>query len=318
MAKKNREADSQNTSDTTTNAFNKGMVKDYDNSFMPEGTWNHARNLVNNSKTGDVGVVGNEPANVLCTNAPYTVIGSIPLIQDYFIIFSTDDTNSEIGLFFQPTSTYTAIVNDPCLAFNRENLIIGDSKYKFDCTYDLYWDDGLNPSRKLNIGDLNEPYPNIFNNEPWPGVPYVCDLTNTSPNDPNSNCVTCEPLIPLQLNCDKIRLEKHMTIPCVSVTRGLAGGQLLNGSYFAVIAYSENQQKVTDYFNPSEIQALFVHRNGGSSLDITFSNLDTENFDEFQLVVVSTTNQQTVAKEIGYYSTRTKSLSKSYFTYSCT
>lgn len=306
MAKKNTEVTPQDTSQATTNTFNKGMVKDYDTSFMPEGTWNHARNLVNNSKTGDVGVVGNEPANVLCTNAPYTIIGSIPIVQDYFMIFSTDDTNSEIGLFYQPTCTYVAVVNDPCLNFNRENLIIGDSKYKFDCTYDLYWDDGLNPSRKLNIGNLNEPYPNIFNNEPWPGVPYECNIVNT----PGSQeCSICENILPLKLNCDKIRLEKHMTIPCVSVKRGLAGGQLLNGSYYAVIAYSENQQRVTDYFNPSEIQALFVHRNGGGSLDLTFNNLDTENFDEFQLVIVATTNQQTVANEIGYYSTKTKHLS---------
>lgn len=305
MAKKNSDAASQDTSQATTNTFNKGMVKDYDTSFAPEGTWNHARNLVNNSKTGDVGVVGNEPANVLCTNAPYTIIGSIPLIQDYFIIFSTDDVNSEIGLFYQPTCTYVSVVNDPCLNFNRQNLIIGDSKYKFDCTYDLYWDDGVNPSRKLNIGNLEEPYPNIFNNETWPGVPYVCNSTNTPGS---TDCFVCEPILPLQLDCEKIRLEKLMSIPCVSVERGLSGGQLLNGSYYAVIAYSENQQRVTDYFNPSEIQALFVHRNGGSSLDLTFSNLDTDNFDEFQLVIVATTNQQTVASEIGYYSTRTKHL----------
>ena len=309
MAKENKGVDPQNTSDVTTNVFNKGMAKDYDNSFMPEGTWSHARNLINNSKTGDLGVVGNEPANVLCTSAPYTIIGSIPIVQDYFVIFSTDDTNNEIGLFYQPTCTYVAIVNDKCLSFNRENLIIGTSKYKFDCTYDIYWDDGINPSRKLNIGNLNAPYPNIFNNETWPGIPYVCNLTDTSPSNPDSNCVTCVPVLPLQLNCDKIRLEKHMKIPCVSVSRGLSGGQLLNGSYYAVIAYSENQQRVTDYFNPSEIQALFVHRNAGSSLDLTFSNLDTENFDEFQLVIVSTTNQQTVATEIGYYSTRTLHLS---------
>jgi len=305
MAKKNTNAASQDTSQATTNTFNKGMVKDYDTSFAPEGTWNHARNLVNNSKTGDVGVVGNEPANVFCTNAPYTIIGSIPIVQDYFMIFSTDDTNSEIGLFHQPTCSYTAVVNDPCLSFNRKNLIIGDSKYKFDCTYDLYWDDGVNPSRKLNIGNLEAPYPNIFNNEPWPGIPYVCNLVNTPGS---TTCVTCPPILPLQLNCDKVRLEKHMTIPCVSVSRGLSGGQLLNGSYYAVIAYSENGQRVTDYFNPSEIQALFVHRNGGSALDLTFSNLDTENFSEFQLVIVATTNQQTVANEIGYYSTRTTHL----------
>lgn len=318
MAKKQKSATtpSQQSSESTTNSFNKGMVKDYDVSFAPDGTWNHARNAANNSKSGDVGLIGNESANEFCTQAPYTIIGIIPIVQDYFAIYSTDDTDSEIGLFHQPSCSYYSIVNDRCLAFNRQNLIIGDSKSKFDCTFDLYWDDGLNPSRTLNIGDLNAPYPNIFNNDPWPGVPYVCSLTNTSPNDPNGTdpsgaayCVTCEPLLPLQLDCDKIRLNKLMKIPCVSVSRGLSGGQLLNGSYYAVIAYSQNEQRMTDYFNPSEIQSLFVHGNARSSLDITFTNLDTENFEQFQLVIVSTTNQQTVATEIGYYSTRTKSLS---------
>jgi hypothetical protein len=318
MAKKQQASNnpSQQSSDSTTNSFNKGMVKDYDVSFAPEGTWNHARNAANNSKSGDIGLLGNEPANEFCTQAPYTIIGSIPVVQDYFIIYSTDDTDCEIGLFHQPSCTYTAIVNDRCLSFNRQNLIIGDSKAKFDCSYDLYWDDGLNPSRVMNIGSLEGPSPNIFNNEPWPGVPYVCQLTNTSPNDPNGTtpgggayCVVCEPLLPLQLDCDKIRLSQLMSIPCVSISRGLGGGQLLNGSYYAVIAYSLNEQRMTDYFNPSEIQSLFVHGNARSSLDITFSNLDTDNFEQFQLVIVSTTNQQTVATEIGYYSTRTTSLS---------
>ena len=318
MAKKQQASNnpSQQSSDSTTNSFNKGMVKDYDVSFAPEGTWNHARNAANNSKSGDIGLLGNEPANEFCTQAPYTIIGSIPVVQDYFVIYSTDDTDSEIGLFHQPSCTYVSIVNDRCLSFNRQNLIIGDSKSKFDCSYDLYWDDGLNPSRTMNIGSLDAPYPNIFNNDPWPGVPYVCRDQNTSPNDPNGTtpggaayCVTCEPLLPLQLDCDKIRLSKLMKIPCVSVKRGLSGGQLLNGSYYAVIAYSLNEQRMTDYFNPSEIQSLFVHGNARSSLDITFANLDTDNFEQFQLVIVSTTNQQTVATEIGFYSTRTQSLS---------
>jgi hypothetical protein len=299
-----------NTSDGTVNAFNKGMVKDYDVTYAPDGTWNHARNAINNSKSGDVGLLGNEPANEFCTQAPYTIIGTIPIFQDYFAIFSTDDTNSEIGLFHEPSCTYIPIVNDPCLNFNRENLIIGDAKTKFDCSWDLYWDDGLNVSRKLNIGPVElDSYPNIFNNEPWPGVPYVCNEVQAGSN---ASCTICENVIPLTLNCEKIRLNKRMLIPCVTVSKGLSGGQLRNGSYYAVIAYSENQQRVTDYFSPSNIQALFSPNTSGSSLNISFSNLDTENFTEFQLVVVHTTDQQTVASQVGFYSTQTHSVSFDY------
>jgi hypothetical protein len=299
-----------NTSDGTVNAFNKGMVKDYDVTYAPEGTWNHARNAANNSKSGDIGLLGNEPANEFCTQAPYTIIGTIPIYQDYFAVFSTDDTNSEIGLFHEPSCTYIPIVNDQCLSFNRENLIIGDAKSKFDCSWDLYWDDGLNSSRKLNIGPVElSSYPDIYANEPWPGVPYICDNVQAGAN---ANCIICENRIPLELNCEKIRLNKRMFIPCVTVSKGLSGGQLRNGSYYAVIAYSENQQRVTDYFSPSNIQALFSPNTAGSSLTIEFSNLDTENFTEFQLVVVHTTDQQTVASQVGFYSTQTHSINFDY------
>jgi len=46
-----------------TNTFTKGMVKDYNDTFVGEGLWTHARNAVNNSHDGQVGVIGNEPAN---------------------------------------------------------------------------------------------------------------------------------------------------------------------------------------------------------------------------------------------------------------
>jgi len=305
----------QQTSEATSNLFNKGLIKDYDPTFMPEGAWYHARNLINNSITGDLGVVGNEPANFECAKAPYTIIGSIPIFQDYFAIYSTDDVNSEIGLFHQPSCTYTPIVNDTCLAFNRQYLVIGQSKAGADCTYDLYWDDALNPSRKMNIGEVElTSYPNIYNNEPWPGVPYVCKTPTFNENTPNPldgslGCYVCDPQLPLELDCEKIRLAKLMRIPCVTIQKGLSGGQLPNGSYYAVVAYSDNQQRVTDYFNPSEIQPLFDHRGVAGSLDINFTNLDKNTFDEFQLVVVSTINQQTVARVIGYYSTQTNAVS---------
>jgi len=58
MAKEKQNNPTGQTSLSTTNSFNKGMVKDMSESFMPEGTWYHARNLVTNSNQGDLGVVG--------------------------------------------------------------------------------------------------------------------------------------------------------------------------------------------------------------------------------------------------------------------
>jgi len=49
----------QNTTSANTRTFSKGMIKDLNDTYTGEGTWTHARNAVNNSKQGDVGVLGN-------------------------------------------------------------------------------------------------------------------------------------------------------------------------------------------------------------------------------------------------------------------
>jgi len=151
------EQESQNPG-AVTNTFSKGMVKDYNETFVGEGLYTHARNAVNNSHDGQVGVIGNEPANLYCVTLPYTLIGLIHMLDDQWAVFTTDDLNSEIGVFDESACSYTKVINDPCLNFKRSNLITGVFRKKFDCEKMLYWDDGLNPTRVLNIDD----------------VPYVC------------------------------------------------------------------------------------------------------------------------------------------------
>jgi hypothetical protein len=275
--------------------FNKGLIKDYDDIFYPEGTWSHARNATNNTVGGDTGIIGNEPANKLCTSAPYTIIGQIRISSEYWAVFSTNDVDSEIGLFKENSCTYSTIVNDPCLNFKKSNLVIGTSKENFDCSYQLYWVDGLNPDRTMNVGDVRlGPF-----DQPWPGVPYFCEDVN-----PDRDCIDCKPKTPFQLDCEQIRLAKLITVPCVNINKGAAGGALQNGSYYAVVAYTINGQRYSDYYSPSEVQALFDHDNLSGSLEVTITNLDSKTFDEFELVIVRTINQQTSAKRIGLYSTQ--------------
>jgi hypothetical protein len=137
-----------------TNSFNKGMNKDSSDLFLGEGVWIHGRNIVNNSHDGQLGVVGNEPGNFKCIDLPYTLIGSIPVNDNKWVLFSTDDINSEIGLFTEATCSYSKIVNDPCLNFKRTNLITGTYRVDFTCGTKVYWDDGLNPSRVLEIDNI--------------------------------------------------------------------------------------------------------------------------------------------------------------------
>ena len=77
MAKK--QAASNRVPRAGTQSFSKGMMKDIHESIQPQANWVHARNVANHSVDGDLGVIGNEPANLECGSIPYTVIGAIHL-----------------------------------------------------------------------------------------------------------------------------------------------------------------------------------------------------------------------------------------------
>lgn len=273
----------ENTNNTSPHSFDGDLNKSLQDFFSKPNGWNHARNAITNSKIGDLGAIQNEPANRSCVQAPYTIIGFIYLYEDRWVVFSTDDINSEIGLFRESICSYTKIVNDGCLNFNRKNLVTGVSKQNFECNWLIYWaDQHRNPDRVLNIDN----------------VPYVqtCSLDS-------NGCKVCTNVLPLALDCSQIRLAKPTMFPCVQVVKTPAGGSLANGSYLATIAYTIDGQKVTDYFGISNAQSIFAHENVSGSIDILLSDLD-QTYDEYELVVISVVNQQTVAKKVGIYSTR--------------
>jgi hypothetical protein len=283
-----------------TELYNKGLLKDVSDTFIGEGYWTHARNAVNNSPSGDVGVLGNEPSNVLCARAPYTIIGTVSIGNGKWAIYSTNIFSSEIGLFDENTCDYYTIYNDPqnkCFNFSKDYPITGVSKYSSDCKWNLYWDDGFNPTRTMNIGNEDLwPYP-VGN---WDGVPYITtDILPGPCKDEVSTGV---------IDCDKLRLAAYANTPCIQVTKGYGLGTLLNGSYQATMAYSVNGIRVTDYLSISNVQALWTHDNANGSLDITFTGLDAD-YDEFELVLIGFVNQQAVARKIGYYSTQSTTIS---------
>ena len=320
-----KQAGGSNANLNTTNSFIKGLNKDSDPSFVQEGMWTHARNAVNNTFEGDVGTLSNESSNFLCGVAGETmngterhIIGAIHLFSDKWIIYSvaylpnntTKSSDSEIGLFEEDKCLYRPIVQDICLNFSKFNLITGASREAEDCSWQVYWADGLNPDRYLNIGDpktwpssdyiwVGQGDINYYTNGTdkilWPGVSWIQDCTGTT-------CIECTDIN--ELDCDRIRLARLMQTPCLEVLYGKEGGTLFNGSYSALIAYTIKGQKVTDWFSQSNVQPLWFERDGQGALEIKVS-ADTENFSEFVLCIIFNRNQQTVAKQIGIYSTKT-------------
>lgn len=333
MAKKNI----QDTSQNKTNTFVKGLNRDSDPTFIAEGMWTHARNAVNNTLEGGLGTLSNETSNSYCVEAGATltgkkyIIGTIHLYSDKWIIFTVaypisgvgEPIGHEIGLFEEDLCKYRIIVQDACLNFDKRYLITGASREKEDCSWAVYFADGRNPDRYLNIGDddlwPSSDYAWIGNNTygnnisgatmQWPGVSWnqECrDENNTILPGPYGyivqGCIICTDLT--SLNCEDLRLARLMDTPTIQVKPGVGGGVLRNGSYFAVIAYTIKGQRVTDYFSPSNTQPLWNVDDVASCIDI-FITADNVHFEEFELVVVQIINQGAVAKRIGIYSTST-------------
>lgn len=273
-------ADNQNNLNSIkSSSFNKGLIKDFNDSFVPEGVWINAINMVNASHLGDNGTISNEPSNKFCVQLSYDIIGIVRRDSDAWVIFSTNDVLSEIGIFTESTCSYSKVVTDKCLNFKRTDLITGYIQYNYDCTWSVFFADGLNPDRALNL-----------NNVPYQITGY--SGTAACPIPIFSDC----------LDCDAIRLEYLVNPPCYSIQKAVGAGSLLNGSYQAVIAYSINGQRVTNYFTPSNILSMWEHIGVAGGLEIIVSKLDTR-FEEYELVIVSTVKSQTVARKIGNYST---------------
>ena len=190
-------------------------------------------------------------------------------------------------MFDDSECEYTMLVNDPCLNFNKDNLIIGAAKENFDCTWQVYWDDGLNPSRTLNIDN----------------IPYVQIV---DPNTPaGSTCINYVNAEPLQLDCERIRLAPLIDIPCIKLEKADQGGLLENGSYQVYAAYCINDKPVTDYLGISNIQPIWSREDTQGSLTIKLSNLDTE-FEQISIVVRSRIKGQATNTKLGIYLYRNK------------
>lgn len=264
-------------------SFSGGMVQDMLDDFVKSDFYRYARNATNILPDGGGGGISTECSNIKCTDIPYVLIGAIPMNGSEWMLFFTDDVNSEIGIFNEDTCTYTTLTgNQPCLGFNRRNLISGASRRGFDCGYDVYWSDGArNPDRFINTAK----------------VPFVCVPTLVSPG-----CFECIPTT--VLDCEKLRIAPVFNVPCLTLAKSQNSGTLLNGSYQVCMAYTINSIRCTDYIALSNVQSIWAHSGQAGAVVLNLTNTETDNFDEMEVVIISMVNSQVQAKRLGLYSTR--------------
>lgn len=104
--------------------------------------------------TNKRGVIENEPGFQRFNNTvPYSSIGIIP-IDTSFVVFSTDNADSEIGVI-DSAGTYTQVYNDPELEFDTSAPVVGEYHRNFKGERIVAFITDINVPRIINIDDTS-------------------------------------------------------------------------------------------------------------------------------------------------------------------
>ena len=145
--------DLQNTTNIDTRVTSKpGLVTDLNSSYLKEDSYSYARNIVRNSKDGDLGTLGNEPSTLSCITTDNDIVGVIELPDDKHLIFSG---TSEIGVADLKTCSYTMLRRIPCLNLSKDFPVKGIAKKDFNKGIVVTFTDNNNPVRRLELDKIN-------------------------------------------------------------------------------------------------------------------------------------------------------------------
>jgi uncharacterized protein (TIGR02145 family) len=233
----------------------------------------------------------NEQGNEFCVQFPsgYSLIGTYFINEkNKHIFFLANPTTggSEIGYMENNDCIYRKIVNAECLNFNV-NYPIHKAVHKIgNCTTQIYWTDGYNSRRYLDIEN----------------IPYI--------ETPNSD--SCNPTYTDQLDCNQLKIQPNFNIPQLEVTDIFNGGDITAGTYQFAVQYSDaSGNPYTSFYsitNPTPIAdtqlttAIFDYK-VGRSIQLTITNLDiTGLYNYYNIAVIKTVNNIASVELVGTYS----------------
>jgi hypothetical protein len=232
----------------------------------------------------------NEPGNEPCLSFPdgYELIGKHTIPEkkkNIFFLVNPVTGDSEIGFMYNNDCQYQTLVNAPCLNFNINHPIPKVVHRITNCSTEIYWTDGLNARRYLDIDNI--PYKLIA------GTP------------------ACDPVYSDELDCNQLKIQPNFDIPSLEVEEVNNIGSLDAGTYQFAIQYSDAVgNDLTSYYsvtNPCPIaDPLITSVNFnypvGKSIVVRVSNLDLSGqFQYFNLAVIKTINNITSVELVGTY-----------------
>ena len=232
----------------------------------------------------------NEPGNEFCLQFPtgYQLIGKHSITEkskNIFFLVNPNTNSSEIGFMVNNDCVYHKLVNASCLNFNVNHPIQKVVHKITNCTTEIYWTDGYNSRRYLDIEN----------------VPYKLA--------PNADL--CDPQYIDELDCNQLLMQPNFSIPQLGVADVVSGGSLKAGTYQFAAQYSDAVgNPYTSFYsvtNPTPIadaNIVTVNYNYevGKSIIVTVDNLDlTGQFQYFNLAVIKTINNIPSVELIGTY-----------------
>jgi hypothetical protein len=180
---------------------------------------------------------------------------------------------------------YRTLVSAECLNFNIKNPIHKTVHKITNCTTEIYWTDGVNPRRYLDINN----------------VPKLLA--------PGSSL--CDPIYIDELDCNQLKLQPNFSIPQIDVVDITTGGELIAGTYQFAAQYSDAAgNPYTSYYsvtNPTPIADIFIttvnyNYTVGKSIVLNMTGLDTTGqYQYFNLAVIKTVNGITSVELVGTY-----------------
>ena len=275
------------------NTASVGLNLDQSVNQIKPGTLTYALNA--NVENFDANSVNyqNEQGNEFCVSFPedYVLIGTHFIQeQNKHIFFLVKDSptapSSEIGYMENNDCVYHTLVNAPCLNFQINNPIHKTVHKITNCTTEIYWTDGVNPRRYLDIEKI-----------PW----KLLSGTNL-----------CDPVEDIgNLDCNQIKVQPNFSIPNLTIQDVVPGGELKAGTVQFAIQYCDaSGNPFTSYYsvtNPTpiadpQITTADYNYNVGKSVVVAITNLDvTGQFEYYNLAVIKTINAITSVELVGTY-----------------
>jgi len=131
------------------------MVKDLNETYFGQDTYYQGRNVTTISHDGNRGTIQFEQGNKLVFTAPYKIINITALPEDnQYLVFSTDNVNSEIGIANDKTGNYEKLTDNKCLNFNYNFPIKTAIKKDFNRETVVTFTDKYNSVRRASLKDL--------------------------------------------------------------------------------------------------------------------------------------------------------------------